>query len=102
MILIPFSIVILRNPKETEAGWWNEGWRYRKAIPVTNNTGAETTVYIDFTGASTIDTSDTVKFQADCELRAGGLGSPYSAEVGPGGGGRAVRVGGFHLRWQDR
>ena len=52
---------ILFVPK-TQAAWWNDQWLYRKSIAATNNTTAQTNVYI----ALTLDTSDTTKFQADC------------------------------------
>jgi hypothetical protein len=45
-----------------EAAWFDESWYYRKSIAATNNTTAESNVYISVT----IDTSDTTKFQADC------------------------------------
>jgi uncharacterized protein (TIGR02145 family) len=52
---------ILFVPK-TQAAWWNDQWLYRKSIAVTNNTTAQTNVYISLT----VDTSDTTRFQPDC------------------------------------
>jgi hypothetical protein len=83
VVALPMLVVLFKNPQRTEAGWWNDSWQYRVAVPVTNNTSAETSVYISFnTGDTThIDTSDTAKFQADCgDLRfttQGGKVLPY-------------------------
>ena len=48
------------NPK---AGWFSEGWQYRKKITVTNNTSLETNKYVTL---SSFDTSDNARFQTDC------------------------------------
>lgn len=53
---------LLLKPNPAEAGWFDEDWLYRRAVPITNNTTAETNRYVSVT----IDTSDTTKFQADC------------------------------------
>jgi len=47
---------------KASAEWWNDSWLYRKSVAVTNNTTAQTNIYI----ALTLDTSDTSKFQTDC------------------------------------
>jgi len=60
MVLLPIADIFFA-PKAS-AAWWNDSWLYRKAITVTNNTTAQTNVYI----ALTLDTSDTTKFQATC------------------------------------
>ena len=69
LILITLAILLFvaghfafQKPKTIAADWFDDSWLYRKAIPVTNNTTAESDVYI----SATIDTSDTTKFQADC------------------------------------
>ena len=35
------------DPKQAEAGWWNDSWQYRKSVTVTNNTSTENNVYIN-------------------------------------------------------
>jgi hypothetical protein len=65
MILLPVSYLILKRPKET-AAWFNDDWLYRREVLVTNNTGNETDVVVAFDGGSTIDTSDSDKFNSDC------------------------------------
>ena len=49
--------------KDALAAWFDESWAFRRRIPVTNNTTAETNVYITI---ANVDTSDTSRFQADC------------------------------------
>jgi hypothetical protein len=36
-----------QSPEKVEAGWWNEGWGYRRVVSVTNDTsyGATNTPY---------------------------------------------------------
>jgi hypothetical protein len=65
LIVLTSIRFLLFSPEEVQA-WWNDNWHYRIRVPVTNNTTAENNVYINFTGADAIDTSDTNKFQADC------------------------------------
>jgi hypothetical protein len=65
LILLPTILYSLRSTQEVQA-WWKDDWHYRASVPVTNNTTTETDRYIEFTGASAIDTSDTTKFQTDC------------------------------------
>jgi len=62
ILLIAGYFAFLQKPETAAADWWDDSWLYRKAISVTNNTIAESNVYI----SATIDTSDTTKFQADC------------------------------------
>ena len=66
LIILPVTYLVFLKPKPIEAAWWNEGWAYRKAINITNNTSDETNVYIDFSGSNTLDTTDTTRFQTDC------------------------------------
>jgi len=49
--------------QESEAAWFDDAWRYRKAITVTNNTSAENNVYVTL---SSYNTSDTTRYQTDC------------------------------------
>ena len=44
------------------AAWWDDSWAFRKSIAITAHTATENNVYI----STTIDTSDTTKFQTDC------------------------------------
>jgi hypothetical protein len=62
ILLIAVPAAFWYQAKHAKAGWWNEGWMHRKAIPVTNNIAEQNNVYISLT----TDTSDTSKFQADC------------------------------------
>ncbi len=61
--LLPLVYFILRSPKSTQAGWWHGDWQYRKVIPISSHTSAETNVYIAITA---YDASDTTKYQTDC------------------------------------
>jgi len=65
-ILGPTIFLLTRYARPTSAAWFDDAWLYRVRVPVTNNTTEETNVYLNFTGASALDTSDTTKFQADC------------------------------------
>ncbi|MEI7750050.1 MAG: LamG-like jellyroll fold domain-containing protein [Candidatus Moraniibacteriota bacterium] len=60
IVVLPVSNLFFVH--QASAAWWNDSWLYRKSITVTNNTTAQTNVYIAFT----LDTSDTTKFQNDC------------------------------------
>ena len=66
LLLGPAAYFLTKNAKSVDAAWFNESWAYRQAIRVTNNTTAETNVYINFTGADALDTADATKFQTDC------------------------------------
>jgi hypothetical protein len=63
------------------AAWFDDGWRYRVAVPISAHTAAENNVYLALTGTNGIDTTDTTKFQTDCgDIRftdAGGNILPY-------------------------
>jgi hypothetical protein len=68
IILTPILYLATKNPAPVEASWWNDSWFYRRKVIVTNNTTQETNVYISFDGTTQyIDTSDTNKFQTDCD-----------------------------------
>jgi len=63
-ILIIFGVYFLFfHSSEALAEWWNTNWHYRKAITITNSSSAQT----DFQVLVTANTSDTTKFQADCD-----------------------------------
>lgn len=62
LILLPLALLSLFKPTGTQATWMDDSWAYRKLIPVTAHTGAETNKYFTVT----VDTSDTTRFQADC------------------------------------
>jgi len=38
LTLIPFALFRGSQAPEAEAAWWDNSWRYRKPIQVTNNT----------------------------------------------------------------
>ncbi|MBU4331600.1 LamG domain-containing protein, partial [Patescibacteria group bacterium] len=84
LLLVAGYFAFLQKPETAAADWWDDSWLFRKEIPVTNNTTAESNVYI----AATIDTSDTTKFQTDCgDLRwteYGGALLPYYIASGCG------------------
>lgn len=61
LIILPVYFIFF-SKKNAEASWWNEAWRYRKSIVITNNGTAQSNAYITLT----LDTSDTTKFQSDC------------------------------------
>src|SRR3989339_636295 len=51
------------NKETVKAEWWNDSWTYRQAIPVTNNTTAQSNVYISVT-LNTLTASTSM--QTDC------------------------------------
>lgn len=70
VLLLPALYWYTTRPKET-AAWWNESWIYRKRIDVSNPGGSDLT---DFQISFTLDTTDTSKFQGNCEdLRVTGV-----------------------------
>lgn len=66
ILFLPVAYYLTTHPFKTQAAWFNDQWGYRKEIPVTAHTSAETNVYLNLTGAAALDTSDTTKFQTDC------------------------------------
>ncbi|MDD5397357.1 MAG: DUF2341 domain-containing protein, partial [Candidatus Moranbacteria bacterium] len=80
------------NGEKAVAAWWNDSWQYRKSIQITNNTTAQTNVYV----ALTLDTSDTTKFKTNCgDLRftnQGGNLLQYFVVSGCGTASTAVHV----------
>ena len=70
VLLLPALYFYATRPKET-AAWWNESWIYRKRIDISNPGGSDLT---DFQISFTLDTTDTNKFQSNCEdLRITGV-----------------------------
>lgn len=63
VLLLPALYFYATRPKET-AAWWNESWIYRKRIDISNPGGSDLT---DFQISFTLDTTDTSKFQGNCE-----------------------------------
>lgn len=61
VFLGPIAFFFSRQPKSTSA-WFNDQWHYRQRIDISSHTSTENNVYI----STTIDTSDTTKFQSDC------------------------------------
>ena len=61
--LIPLIYLISKNAQKVQAEWFHGDWQYRKVIPVSSHTSAETNVYIAITS---YDASDTTKYQSDC------------------------------------
>ncbi|MFH1959580.1 MAG: DUF2341 domain-containing protein, partial [Patescibacteria group bacterium] len=66
IIFLPLALLRLKTPQETEAGWFNDGWGYRKSVAITN-AGADQT---DYQVAITLDTAALItagKMQSDCD-----------------------------------
>src|SRR3990167_8745383 len=65
LILSPIILFGLWKPKTPEAAWYHESWTYRKKMPVSTHTAAETNVYLGITVDTDALTTD--KLQADCD-----------------------------------
>ncbi len=64
LIGIVALVRITQKPQNlVEASWWNETWRFRRAINIDNSSGSDLT---DFQVSLTLDTTDTTKFNNDC------------------------------------
>jgi hypothetical protein len=68
-LLIPIVFLLRLNQKATpaSAGWFDEGWNYRKAVDITNSVG---TTLTDFQVSISIGTSALItagKMQSDCD-----------------------------------
>ncbi|MFW0862566.1 MAG: DUF2341 domain-containing protein [Candidatus Komeilibacteria bacterium] len=66
IIIVVGIIYIFNKPAAVEAEWWNDGWRYRQTITITNGGSAQT----DFQVVITADTAALVtagKLQSDCD-----------------------------------
>lgn len=65
-VAIPIGLVMMQNAEEAEAGWFDQGWGFRKKIPIANSGSAQT----DFQVQITLDTTALVsagKLQSDCD-----------------------------------
>lgn len=51
------------HSKETSAAWFDDSWSYRQTVALTNAGSNQ----IDYQISFTLDTSNTAKFQADCD-----------------------------------
>jgi hypothetical protein len=63
LVLFVSSFYLFFRPEQVTAEWWDINWHYRKAITITNSGSVQT----DFQVLVTADTSDTTKFQGDCD-----------------------------------
>ena len=66
ILLVPLIYLITKNPKPSQAAWFNDSWMYRKSIPITNSGSAQT----DFQISTTVDTATLItdgKLQSDCD-----------------------------------
>lgn len=92
ILIFSGSFYFISRHNRTQAAWWNESWAYRKSIQLTNNTTAQTNVYVSLT----LSTSDTTRFQADCgDLRftkSNGELLPYYIASGCGTASTVVHV----------
>lgn len=59
---IVFFLRIGKPANKVSAAWWDESWKYRKSVSISNTSGNQSNVYITLT----TDTSDTTRFQNDC------------------------------------
>lgn len=92
VIGIPLLYLTVLNSKNASASWFNEDWLYRKSIAITTHNTDENNVYI----STTLDTSDTTRFQADCgDLRftkQNGELLPYYIVSGCGGASTVIHI----------
>lgn len=68
-VLFGSGIIFLFNPFGTttaDAAWFNDNWSYRKSVPITAHTAAETDKYISVTIADTDDLVTASQLQSDC------------------------------------
>ncbi len=66
LIALPTAFYLNSRTPEVEAAWWNAGWTYRRAIPITNSGSEQTNYQV----ALSLDTQSLVsegKLQADCD-----------------------------------
>jgi hypothetical protein len=66
IILTPLAIYLAKNPQGAAAGWWDDGWQYRKKITFGNSGTANTHKKVKFD----IDTATLItagKLQSDCD-----------------------------------
>jgi len=66
VILIPITYLVLKNPKEAEAAWFNDDWGYRVKTIISNAGSAQT----NFQVSITLDTATAItagKMQSDCD-----------------------------------
>lgn len=66
-LLIGMVLYSLTQVKKAEAGWWNETWLYRKAIPITNTSGSTLTNQMVKITLDTTSLIPTGKMQNDCD-----------------------------------
>jgi len=67
LVLLPIVFLSLFRPQSGEAAWFDQGYGFRKKIPVTNASGSTQT---DFQLQATIDTATLItagKMQSDCD-----------------------------------
>ncbi len=63
LALTPLIYWIIKAPTPAQADWFDGNWQYRKVIPISSHTAAETNEYIAITA---YDASDTTRYQTDC------------------------------------
>lgn len=64
VIALPLVIISLRKPPASQAAWFSDDWLYRKAVNITNSSGSNLT---DYQVSFTVDTTDSARFQTDCD-----------------------------------
>jgi hypothetical protein len=62
-VAVVFFYSLIKKEDVSEAGWWNESWNYRQAIPITKTVASQSNVYISVT--LNTDTAST-SMQSDC------------------------------------
>jgi len=97
LLFIGLAIFLLTKPKETEAGWWNETWMYRREIQISNSNGSDLQ---DFQVSFVIDTASLItsgKMESTCnDLRvtdwSGNVLPHWIEENNPGCNSASTRV----------
>lgn len=95
ILLLPVAFFALRSPSLSQAAWFDDSWSYRKRIPVSTHTAAETNVYLGITVDTAALTTD--KLQADCDdlrfTKEDGQLLPYQIVSGCDTSTTSIRVG---------
>ena len=86
-ILIPTALKFFNKPKNIEAGWWNDDWRYRKTFTITNNIASDLTNFQvkinDYDTQTDIGAGKILSTCADIRFTSNeGVELPYWIETG--------------------
>jgi Concanavalin A-like lectin/glucanases superfamily/Domain of unknown function (DUF2341)/Fibrinogen beta and gamma chains, C-terminal globular domain len=67
IIIVVGLIYIFNKPVAVEAGWWNDGWRYRQTIAVANSGSAQTNTQVKILSGVNLDSLTPSKLQDDLD-----------------------------------